>query len=137
MLRFDVCEAEVPILPMERNCLRRKFVFLPFRMKKALFLFAFFLLTASNTWKASENALTSASEAVVMHHDYSDPSMPLGDGEEKSGEEDRDITDDDDVSLDHRAHSRETSFNSGLRVFYQETLFRGLEKEVVIPPPRA
>lgn len=77
------------------------------------------------------------SEAVVLHHAFGDTQMPLGDGEEKPGEEDKDITDDDDVSLDHGDLCRDDSSCADLRFLYQEKLFRNLEKEVVIQPPRA
>jgi hypothetical protein len=108
-------------------------------MKKVLFLFLFFLLTVSNSWKADAEALAApVKEAVVIHHGYGDTDLPLGDGEEQSGEKDRDITeDDDDVSLDHRWNSRGLSSNSDLHILYQEKLFKDLEIKIVIPPPKA
>lgn len=107
-------------------------------MKKVLFLFAFFLLTASNQWKAEKDTSAPAAEAVVVSHDYGDTDMPLGDGEENSEEKDRDVTeDDDDVSLGHRWLSRGKSSYTDLHILYQEKLFKDLQKEVVIPPPRA
>lgn len=106
-------------------------------MKKVLFLLAFFLLTVSTSWKADDDASALVREAVVVQHGCTDADIPLGDGEEKSGEEDRDLTEDDDVSLDHRGHSREKSLYVSLHILYQDKLFKDLEKEVVIPPPRA
>jgi hypothetical protein len=107
-------------------------------MKKVLFLFSFLLLTASANWKTAADAPVPVQEAVVFHEGFGDTDLPLGDGEEQSGEKDRDITeDDDDVSLDRRWMSRGQSSYTDLHILYQEKLFKDLEKKVVIPPPRA
>jgi hypothetical protein len=107
-------------------------------MKKALFLFTFFLLTASSPWKTDNIASAPEAEVVPIHHACGGPEMPLGDGEEQSGEKDKDITeDDDDVSVDHRMSSRGKSSDSDLHILYQEKLFKDLDRKIVIPPPRA
>lgn len=106
-------------------------------MKKVLLLFAFFLLTAASTWRTDVKVSACAEEEVALQHGCTGADMPLGDGEEKSGEEDKDVTEDDDLSLDHRGQSHDKSTISNLHILYQDKLFQGLEKEVVIPPPRA
>ncbi len=70
--------------------------------------------------------------------DCSEISMPL-DSEENSGEESKSEIeeDDDEAGIDHAWLSREQSSNSNLHFLYQEILFRDLELEVVVPPPKA
>ena len=107
-------------------------------MKKVLFLVSFFLLTAANNWLTGTETPAAVQTAVVLERGYAGTDMPLGDGEEKSGEEDKDFTEDDDeAGLDHHWMSRDKSFNAGLHFQYQEILFSDLEIEVVIPPPKA
>lgn len=107
-------------------------------MKKLVFLILLFLFTAVNNWFAGTNTPAILATVAVVDHDYRDCELPLGDGEEKSGEEDKDFTEDDDeVGLGHRWMSRDKSSNSNLHFLYQESLFRDLEIEVVIPPPKA
>lgn len=75
---------------------------------------------------------------IVVHGDYDGTQMPLGEGEEKSSEEDKDITEDDDESgLHHGWMSRGKSNLTDLHILYQAILFQDLELEVVIPPPKA
>lgn len=107
-------------------------------MKKILFLISFFLLTAVNNWLVGANTPVAEPMAVVFHEACGGTEMPLGDGEENSGEEDKDITEDDDeVGLDHHWMSRGKSSSADLHILYQEILFNDLEIEVVIPPPKA
>lgn len=96
----------------------------------------FFVLSTATAWNSR------STPALVLHMDVYQNSiggedMPLGDAEENS--EDKDITEeeDDDVSLDHGLHSRHTSRQSDLHFLYQQILFKDLEIEIVIPPPRA
>jgi len=76
--------------------------------------------------------------AVVVADGYDGTQMPLGEGEEKSGEEDKDFTEDDDeVGLHDAWLSRGKSSLTDLHILYQEILFNDLELEVVVPPPKA
>lgn len=106
-------------------------------MKKVVFLCMFFLLTTATGWNVSSAPVVMVAH-VIPEGDHTDTEMPLGEGEESS-EEDKDVTeeDDDDVSLDHRLHARRTSDDADLHILYQEILFKDLDTEVVIPPPKA
>jgi hypothetical protein len=107
-------------------------------MKKFLFLIVFFFLTAANNWLTATDAPFVRWSAMADTEDFDETSMPLGDGEENSGEEDKDTEEDDDeVGLDHRWMSRDKSTSSDLHILYQDILFSDLEIEVVIPPPKA
>lgn len=106
-------------------------------MNKIVFLTLLFLLTTANNWLAQKDAPGSTQVATIVHDDYTDTENPLGEGEEKSGEEDKDVTEDDDLGLDHYWLSLEKSSRTDLHILYQEILFKDLEIEIVIPPPRA
>jgi hypothetical protein len=90
-------------------------------MKKLFFLIAFFLLAGAN----------SAIISFAADRTDDDIEMPIG--------EDRDVSeeDDDEVTLDHLWISRDKSSDSGLHIVYQEILFKNLDIEIVIPPPKA
>ena len=100
-------------------------------MKKLIFFVVFLLFTGANSVVVS----------FAVDKEYDGISMPIGDGEENSGEEKENKSeteeDDDEVGLDHDWSSREKSTNSNLHFLYQEILFRDLELEVVVPPPKA
>lgn len=103
-------------------------------MKKLIFFVVFLLFTGTNSVVVS----------LAADDEYESISMPIGDGEENSGEENSEKEnkseteeDDDEVGLDHYWLSREKSSDSNLHFLYQEVLFRNLDSEVVIPPPKA
>ncbi|HMJ69261.1 MAG TPA: hypothetical protein VK508_10215 [Cyclobacteriaceae bacterium] len=109
-------------------------------MKKVVFLLVFFLLTVANNRLTAADPRPDASQAITVHETFGGAEMPMGEGEEQSGaeEEGKDVVEDeDDAGLDHRLISRERSAYTDLHILYQEQLFKALEKEVVIPPPRA
>lgn len=108
-------------------------------MKKVLFLLSFFLLTAVNNWLTGTDTRVVTVAHASFHEGYGGTDTPIGEGEEKSGEEDKDVTeeDDDEVGLDHHWMSRDKSSSADLHFLYQEILFNDLELEVVIPPPKA
>ncbi|HZY80447.1 MAG TPA: hypothetical protein VFE50_13060 [Cyclobacteriaceae bacterium] len=107
-------------------------------IRKIVFLTFFFLLTAANSWLAKKDAAIPQQVVTIMRDDYAGTETPLGEGEEKSGEEDKDVSEEDDSgSLDHNWLSREKSSDTDLHILYQEILFKDLEIEIVIPPPRA
>jgi len=97
-------------------------------MKKIVFLIVFLLFTGANSVVIS---LAVSDDSQCME-------MPIGDGEENPGEENKNLEEDeDDAGLEHRWLSREKSSDSKLHFLYQEILFNDLEIEVVIPPPKA
>jgi hypothetical protein len=102
-------------------------------------MLVFFMLSSATAWDVTLAPVPVDADAstVLAHQNCGSTEMPLGDAEENS-EEDKDFTeDDDDVSLDHRRHSRKVSGDSGLQYLYQHFLFKDLEIKVIIPPPRA
>lgn len=107
-------------------------------MSKIVFLTLFFPLVATNA-RLGDKIAPTVEQLVTIAERCNGRENPLGDGEEKSGEEDKDVTEeeDDDGSLDHRWLSREKSSKTDLHILYQEILFKDLEIEIVIPPPRA
>ncbi len=130
--------AEGSIGPTERNCLRQNSYICIAGMKKFLFLILFFFLTAANNWLTATDAPFVTLYGMADCEGYEDTGMPLGDGEENSGEEDKDSEEDDDeVGLDHRWMSREKSATADLHFLYHDILFSDLEIEVVVPPPKA
>jgi hypothetical protein len=108
-------------------------------MKKLVFLFAFILLSVTGNRVAADDARPAVRQEVTVHETCGGPEMPIGEGEEQSGsEEDKSISeDDDDAGIDHRWLSKDKSAYTDLHILYQEQLFKDLEIEVVIPPPRA
>jgi hypothetical protein len=109
-------------------------------MKKVVFLLAFILLTVANNRLTVADSRSEERQAVTVHETCGGPEMPMGEGEEQSGSEEqgKDVTEDeDDAGLNHRLLSREKSAYTDLHILYQEKLFKALELEVVIPPPKA
>jgi len=108
-------------------------------MNRIVFLTLVFLLATANSWLAEKDAPAPQQVVTISQDDYTGTETPLGEGEENSGEEDKDISEEEDGngSLDHRWLSREKSSHADLHILYQEVLFKDLKLEIVIPPPRA
>jgi hypothetical protein len=108
-------------------------------MKKVVFLLALLLLTVTGNRVTADDARPLARQGVAVYETCGGSEIPIGEGEEQSGsEEDKSISeDDDDAGIDHRWLSKDKSAYTDLHILYQEQLFKDLETEVVIPPPRA
>lgn len=98
-------------------------------MKKFAFFIVFLLFTGVNSVVVS----------LAISDDHQCINLPLGDGEESPGEENKNFSeeDDDDSGIEHRWISKNKSSNSDLHFLYQEILFNELKTEVVVPPPKA